>query len=168
MECLVIRRRKVPVGVAVASAFTIVAARGETLRETLDQFGFFGTWAIALRRAGVARAMSYAPLSSLELATPSSAKRSAPNSEPNIYVILRAKRTARAHHDPHQAQRRDRTGTHVRHEQDRVRTVDNREVASGQYVVRDGVVTSNQSETPWLTRCGETARTARPPALVSQ
>ena len=81
------------------------------------------------------------------------------DSQPNIYSILSAKRLnadtvvirTKLNNDIEQ----DLT---IRREQNRVRTMQNREVESGDFVVKDGVVDSNKSETPWLTRCSDEPR----------
>ncbi len=130
-------------------------ASAETLRQTLDAFGFFGTWARDCDKPTSAT-------NNLRVATvsptgdPMFTESLGPDSEPNVYVILRVRRAAgdtivlraKLNGDVEQ----DLT---MRRDHDRIRTIDNREVATGRYIVRRGVVASTRNETPWLRRCSE-------------
>src|SRR5262249_7150330 len=78
-----------------------------------------------------------------------------PDSDPNVYAILSARRDG------------DDIVLHVkingRVEQEltmhrdnaRIRTMTNRNLDSGKYVVRKGKVLSNGRDTPWLTQCSD-------------
>jgi hypothetical protein len=133
--------------------FSSHAATAESLRDTLDHFGFFGRWALNcaepaspdnnVRNARMSPAGD--PIFSESLGV---------DGEPNIYLILRAKRTG-----PDTIVIRTKLNSDVeqeltmRRDGNRLRTVTNRDRADGHYIVRHGIVTSNKKQTPWLTRC---------------
>jgi hypothetical protein len=74
--------------------------------------------------------------------------------EPNSYVILRAKRTSADTIVLRTKLNGEITQELTMHRRgDRIRTLTNRDIASGDYLVRKGVVVSTKNETPWLTRC---------------
>jgi len=145
-------RAKFLIALAVTALGT-VPAQAETARETLDQFGFFGTWAV---RCGQPPAPDNVTRRALPAAKKgvSFTETLGQDSQPNTYSILSAKRAGgdsiviRTKLNGEIEQ--DLT---IRKEDNRVRTMQNREVDTGDFVVKDGIVDSNQSETPWLTRC---------------
>jgi len=128
-------------------------AAAATVSETLDSFGFFGTWAISCH----------------EPASPSNNLRSAfisasgdamfneslgPDSQANVYMILKAIRSG----DGDITLRTKLNGETeqeltMRMDGDRIRTLSNRDLPSRKYVVRNGRVVSNRRVTPWLTHC---------------
>lgn len=122
----------------------------DTIRETLEAFGFSGTWALNCNQPASpdnnVRIISVSPAGD-PIFTESL------GFEPNIYVILRA------HIEGDSIALRTKLNGEIeqdltmRKREDRLRTMSNRDVASGRYVVRDGLVLSNKQETPWLTHC---------------
>jgi hypothetical protein len=132
-------------------------ADAATVRQTLDAFGFFGTWARDCDKPASLtnnqRVVTMSPRG-----RPMFIESLGPDSEPNVYVILRARRPAR---DTIVLRVKlnggDEQDLIMRHDHDRIRTIDNREVATGTYIVRKGVVASTKDETPWLTRCAKTS-----------
>jgi hypothetical protein len=131
------------------------AVRADTARETLEQFGFFGTWAVHCDEPASPENVTRHALASTK-SRPSFTETLGKDSQPNIYSVLGAKRVGddtiiirtKLNNDIEQ----DLT---IRKDQNRVRTVQNREVGTGDLVVKDGIVDSNKSETPWLTRCSD-------------
>jgi hypothetical protein len=142
----------------VALVSIVTAARSETARDALEQFGFFGTWAVHCEEPASPENVTRHALASTKTRL-SFTETLGNDSQPNIYSILSAKRLnadtvvirTKLNNDIEQ----DLT---IRREQNRVRTMQNREVESGDFVVKDGVVDSNKSETPWLTRCSDEPR----------
>jgi hypothetical protein len=138
--------------VVVFGSLIVTAARAESARETLDQFGFFGTWAVRCDEPSSPDNVTRYALTSTKGV--SFTETLGKDSQSNIYSVLSAKRVGgdsilirtRLNSDIEQ----DLT---IRRDQNRVRTMQNREVATGDFVVKDGIVDSNKSETPWLTRC---------------
>jgi hypothetical protein len=144
---------KVLVAILTAGVLGFDFADAATTSETLTTFGFFGTWAMNCH----------------EPASPSNNLRSAfisttgdamfneslgPDSEANVYVILKATRRG----DGTIVLRTKLNGETVqeltmRMDGDRLRTLSNRDIARGKYIVRNGRVVSNRHNTPWLTHC---------------
>jgi hypothetical protein len=127
-------------------------AWADTTSETLGTFGFFGMWATNCH----------------EPASPSNNLRSAfistngdamfteslgPDSEPNIYMVLRATRRG----DDTIVLRTKLNGEIqqlvMQMDGDRMRTVSNRRIGSRKYIVRNGRVVSNGHATPQLIHC---------------
>jgi hypothetical protein len=147
--------RRVKFLTAVAMAWLVGSgpAAAETVREALDGFGFSGTWALRCDDPpspdNNVRVVSVSPGGD-----PMFAESLGPESDPNIYVIVRARRV----NDDTIVLRVKLNGEidqdlTIQRDKNRIRTMDNREIATGQYVVKNGVVASNKRETPWLTHC---------------
>jgi hypothetical protein len=132
--------------------FSAAPALAETASQTLEDLGFFGRWAMNCdeppsesNTVRIARVSATGDAIFKEsLGGPG---------EPNIYVVLRVTRT-----DTGMVLRTKLNGTvsqdlTIRRDGDRIRTITNRDVATGRFVVRKGVIVSNGRETPWLTRC---------------
>lgn len=150
--------------IALASCVVASASFGaETTREVLDRFGFFGTWAIDCDApASLDNVVRNAVVSGT--GDPMFAESLGPDSESNIYVILHARRI----NDDQIALRIKLNGERaqelvMRREDTRIRTVSNRELHGGRYVVKDGHVRGSGRPTPWLKRCGDSS--ARPGEL---
>jgi hypothetical protein len=127
-------------------------ASAELLSETLENFGFFGRWAMSCEEpASPANTVRTARLSPTGDAI---FTESLGGGEPNSYVILRAKRS-----DADTLALRTKLNGDITQdltmyrEGDRLRTMSNRDVPSGRFVVRNGVVVGSKQNTPWLTRC---------------
>jgi hypothetical protein len=76
--------------------------------------------------------------------------------EPNSYVILRAKRVGADTIVLRTKLNGEIVQELTMHRQgDRLRTITNRDIASGDYLVRKGTVVSAKQDTPWLTRCAQ-------------
>ncbi len=154
---MTVESRRVKFLMAIAMAWLVgcepVAA--ETTREALDGFGFAGTWALRCDDPpspdNNVRVVSVSPASD-----PMFAESLGPESDPNIYVILRARRinddTIVLRVKLNGEVEQDLT---IRRDQDRIRTTDNREVETDRYIVKNGIVASNKRETPWLTHCAQ-------------
>jgi hypothetical protein len=128
-------------------------AGAETIRETLETFGFFGTWAMQCGEPASpennVRSASIAPTGD-----PIFTDTLSPHGEPNVYVILSARRAG----DDTLVLRIKLNGRMeqelaMRRAENRIRTFGNRDPRSGAAVVRNGVVKSTGRATPWLTRC---------------
>ena len=151
--------------VVAFGSLIVTSARAESARETLDQFGFFGTWAVHCDEPASPDNVMRHALASTKTRL-SFTETLGKDSQPNIYSILSAKRldadTVVIRVRPFQRIGREdvlRVGVTVdltiRREQNRVRTMQNREVGTRDFVVKDGIVDANKSETPWLTRCSD-------------
>jgi len=135
-----------------AGALIVTTTHAESTRDILEKFGFFGTWAVHCDQpASPDNVTRYALASTKGVSFTETLGK---DSQPNIYSVMSAKplgadtiviRT-RLNGDIEQ----DLT---IRKDQNRVRTMQNREADTGDFVVKDGIVDSNKSETPWLTRC---------------
>lgn len=149
------RRVKFLAALAMACLIGSGPAAADAIREALDGFGFSGTWALRCDDPpspdNNVRVVSVSPAGDAMFA-----ESLGPESDPNIYVILRVRRanddTIVLHVKLNGEVEQDLT---IRREQNRIRTTDNREVATGQYVVKNGIVASNKQETPWLTHCAQ-------------
>jgi hypothetical protein len=130
-------------------------AAAKSLRDTLDDFGFFGRWAMdCAQPASPANNVRRARIS--PTGDPVFSESLGGDGEPNVYVVLRARRTA----DDTIVLRTKLNGEIVqelimRREGNRLRTMSNRDVPGGDYVVRNGVVLSTRAPTPWLAHCTE-------------
>jgi len=136
--------------------FSSHAAASESLRDTLENFGFFGHWAMdCAEPASPENNVRNARMS--PTGDPIFSESLGADGEPNIYLILRAKRTG-----PDTIVIRTKLNSDIeqeltmRRDGNRLRTVTNRDRADGRYIVRHGIVTSNKKQTPWLTRCDST------------
>lgn len=129
------------------------SAPAETIRQTLDYFGFFGTWAMDCERApALDNNVRNAFVSSTGDAIFTESLD--PNSEPNIYVVLSARRGD----DGTLVLRIKLNGKTdqeltMRREGERIRTFSNIDPRSGAAVVRNGLIRAVGRPTPWLTRC---------------
>jgi hypothetical protein len=141
----------------LAVIFFAAPAGAETVRETLDQFGFFGRWAMdCAAPASADNNVRNARIS--PTGDPIFSESLGGDGEPNTYVILRAKLNGgdtitlrtKLNGEIEQDLTMRRDGT-------RLRTMINRDVGSRQYVVRNGVVSSTKRETPWLNHCAAPA-----------
>ena len=140
---------------AIASCMALPAFAAEVSRDVLERIGFFGTWAIDCN----------AP-SSLDNVTRTAVVRSTgdatftenlgPDSEPNSYVILRTRQLG-----PSEVALRIKLNGEreqeliMRVDDGRIRTISNRDLKTGRYLVKNGSVRGTGTETPWLTRCGD-------------
>jgi hypothetical protein len=133
--------------------FSASPATAETVTQTLEAFGFFGRWAIDCRAPPSA---DNTVRTSRVSATgePVFSESLGGTGEPNIYVILRAKtidpNTIRVRIKLNGEYRQDLT---MQRRDGRIRTTANREVETGNSIVRRGIVLSTGQATPWLTRC---------------
>jgi hypothetical protein len=136
-----------------AVIFFAASADADSLRETLDRFGFFGRWAMdCAQPASPSNTVRDAHV--LASGDPAFSESLGGEGKPNVYVILRAKRIE----DDSIVLRIKLNGEikqelTMRREDNRLRTMSNRDLESGDYVVRKGVVRSTKTETPWLTHC---------------
>jgi hypothetical protein len=141
----------------LACALGATPAAAATIRETLDQFGFFGRWAVDCDQAA---SLDNNVRSAYVAATGDAifTERLSPNSEPNVYVILSARRVG----DDTIVLRIKLNGMSdqdltMRKSGGRIRTFTNRDPHSGTLLVKNGIVGSIGRETPWLTRCAAPA-----------
>lgn len=146
-------RLKLLAATAAVIFFSAPAANADSLNETLEAFGFFGRW--AMNCEGPASPTNNVRTARLSPGGDPVFNESLGGSgEPNSYVILRAKRAGadtivlrtKLNGEIIQELTMHRRG-------DRLRTITNRDIASGEYLVRKGVVVSTKQETPWLVRC---------------
>jgi hypothetical protein len=144
---------KTAIGAAVALyLLSVPVAHAGSIRETLDEFGFMGSWAQdcdrPADRENVWREVT--PTDDGARFTESLGAGFVPSS----YRVLAAKRSASdtivlsIELNGHIQQ----DLTMVRRG-DRIRTMVNQPLGAGAPVVSDGVVTANGLATPWLTRC---------------
>jgi hypothetical protein len=133
--------------------FSAPAAKADSLSETLEAFGFFGRWAMNCDEpASPTNNVRNARLSTT--GDPIFSESLGGAGEPNSYVILRAKRASADTIVLRTKLNGKITQELTMHRHgDRLRTITNRDIASGDYLVRKGVVVSARQETPWLTRC---------------
>jgi hypothetical protein len=132
--------------------FSTNFASAESLSETLDNFGFFGRWAMDCSQpASAANNVRTARLSST--GDPIFSE-SLGGNEPNSYVILSAKR-ASADMIVLRTKLNGKTVQELtmRRHGEQIQTVNNRDMKTGKYVVRKTVIVGTSHETPWLTRC---------------
>jgi hypothetical protein len=145
--------RKVLAASAVLFVLAAGSAQAASNRETLEAFGFFGSW--AENCAGPATPSNNHRTAFVSPAGhPTFTEILGPESEPNVYVILRARRVSgdvirlRIRLNGEIVQ--DLT---MRRDHGRLRTMTNRDAAGGALVVKNGIVTANGRQTPWLTHC---------------
>jgi len=136
-----------------AGVFGVGSAGAATISDTLEAFGFFGTWATNCHQPP---SRSNNQRSAFISATGDAMFNESlgPDSEPNVYVILKAVRGD----DGKIIMRTKLNGETeqeliMRIDGDRLRTLSNRDIASRKYIVRHGRVVSNHHDTPWLTHC---------------
>lgn len=148
-------RLKFLAAIAAVIFFSSPAASAESLSETLDNFGFFGRWAVDCGQpASPDNNVRTARLS--PTGDPLFSESLGGNGEPNSYVILRAKRTGtdtivlRTKLNGQVTQELT-----MRRHGDRLRTITNRDMATGEHLVRKGIVVTTGRETPWLMRCAK-------------
>jgi hypothetical protein len=146
-------RAKFLAAVTAVVFFSAPPAIAETVTQTLEAFGFFGRWAIDCSAPpSAANTVRTSRVSAT--GEPIFSESLGGTGEPNVYVILRAKTidadTIRVRIKLNGDSRQDLT---MHRRDDRIHTITNREVATGEYVVRKGVVVSTGQATPWLTRC---------------
>jgi hypothetical protein len=146
----------VSVKVLVAlAAFCCGTAQAASLKDTLSAFGFFGTWAVDCGQPA-SLTNNYRSAYVSQTGDPVFSESLGSDSEPNIYVILGARRQGK----DLIALRVKINGEFeqeltVRKEGNRLRTITNRDLDGRRekYVVRNGEVLSTGGNTPWLTRC---------------
>ena len=138
-------------------------ASAETIRETLESFGFFGTW--ATRCDEPASPGNNVRIAAVSVAgDPVFTESLGENSEENVYVILGAQRLG----DDAIALRIKLNGTNeqelvMRRAWGRIRTFSNRDGRGGRAIVANGIVKSSGRATPWLTRCGDSSERRQEP-----
>lgn len=154
-------RAKLLAVIAAVIFFSGPASSAESLAETLENFGFFGRWAMDCEQpASPSNNVRIARLSAAS--DPVFSENLGGSGEPNSYVILRAKRTSldtivlRTKLNGETVQELT-----MRRHGDRIQTITNRDPATGQYLVRKGVIVGTKQETPWLTRCAAQETPAR-------
>lgn len=139
--------------IAAVIFFSAPPAVAETLTQTLEAFGFFGRWAIDCSAPPSAENTVRTARVSLT-GEPIFSENLGGTGEPNAYVILRAKtldaNTIRVRIKLNGEYKQDLT---MHRRDDRIHTITNREVDTGEYIVRRGVVVSTGQAPPWLTRC---------------
>jgi hypothetical protein len=128
-------------------------AQAETIRDTLEAFGFFGVWAQQCDQPtapdNTLRSAKVEPTGETTFS-----ENLGPESEPNIYVVLAAKRSGE-----HTLTLRIKLNglteqeLTMRRDGDRIRTYSNRDLGRGRLIVKDGVVRGLGQPTPWLRRC---------------
>ena len=140
--------------IAAVIFFSGPASSAESLTEILENFGFFGRWAMDCDQpASPANNVRVARVSASS--DPIFSENLGGSGEPNSYVILRAKRTG-----PDTIVLRTKLNGEIvqeltmRRNGERIQTITNRDPATGKYIVRKGVIVGTKYETPWLTRCG--------------
>jgi hypothetical protein len=135
------------IGVWLVGSGPLAAA---TLQDTLDAFGFSGTWAIDCTADASpdnnVRVVSVSPAGD-PMFTESL------GSTPNIYVIMRARSDGDTITLRTKLNGEIEQDITMKRDADRIRTISNRVVSTGRLVVVDGTVTSNKRKTPWLTHC---------------
>lgn len=148
--------------IVIASCLIASAAFGaDANREVLERFGFFGIWAIDCQEpAAVDNVVRNAVVTGT--GDPVFTETLGTNSDPNVYVILRARQID----DEQIALRIKLNGEReqdlvMRYAGGRIRTMSNRDVRSGRMLVKDGQVRGTSHATPWLTRCGDTLSAPR-------
>jgi hypothetical protein len=142
--------------IAIALCVVASAAFGaDANREVLERFGFFGVWAIDCNEpARLDNVMRTALISGTGDAV--FTETLGPHSDPNVYVVLRARQL----NEGHIALRIKLNGEReqdlvMRRADTRIRTISNRDIKTGKLVVKDGQVRGTTHATPWLTRCGD-------------
>jgi hypothetical protein len=139
--------------VAVVLFFSGPASSDESPTEALENFGFFGRWAMDCDQP--ASPTNNVRVSRMSAGSdPVFSENLGGSGEPNSYVVLRTKRTS----DDTIVLRTKLNGEIVqeltmRRDGDRIQTVTNRDLTTGRYVVRKGVIVGTAYQTPWLTRC---------------
>lgn len=140
---------------AIASCIVPAAFGVDASRDLLERFRFFGTWAIdCSESSAIDNVIRTAVVSST--GDPTFTENLGPNSEPNIYVILRAWQLGQNEIGVRIKLNGVREQELVMRFQDgRIRTMSNRDVKSGRFLVKGGNVRGTGTKTPWLTRCGD-------------
>lgn len=144
------------VGTALVLCLLVAgASAADTVQTTLKAFDFFGVWSPECD-------LPAAPGNSLREVTVSAAgqvrftESLGKDYDPNVYVVLEAKRTA-----PDTVILRIELNGQTKQDltivraPGRVRTMANQRVADGVFVVKDGVVSANGRETPWMNHCAK-------------
>jgi hypothetical protein len=149
-------RTKFLAALAAVLFFSGAPANAETLTQTLEAFGFFGRWAIDCGEppssSNTVRIARVSPTGG-----PIFNETLGGTGEPNAYVILSAKQLSATTMSLRIELNGDYKQDLTMHLLDnKVRTISNRDVETGQYIVRKGVVVSTGQATPWLTRCEQT------------
>lgn len=141
-------------GGALALALLLVAPAAASPRDVLDDFGFFGEWAVdCAQPASVDNPHRDAYLN--ERREPVFTETLDPEAQGNTYAIVAARAgksslriKVRLNETVTQSLRLVRRG-------ERIRTVTNRSLPDGRLLVKNGIVVSIGAPTPWLTRCGD-------------
>ncbi|MGI8525210.1 MAG: hypothetical protein ACR2K5_03375 [Pseudolabrys sp.] len=137
-------------------SFSVTAATAETTRQTLESFGFFGTWAVTCERPAapenVVRVVYVASNGQVEFS-----ETFGENYEPNIYDVLAAdifKRDTLVLRVDLNGEARQRLT--MRRTAGRIRTITNQDVDDGSFVVRNAMIAETGQATPWLSHCAKT------------
>jgi len=141
-------------GAIFALIFAASAAQAEkSIRQTLETFHFFGTWAPDCDRpaspANGVRTTSVTSEGQVKFI-----ESLGENSEPNLYVVRTAKRIG----SRSVVLRIELNGVTVQdltmqRSGGQLRTMSNRRVADDKLLVKRGVVIGSRLKTPWLNRC---------------
>jgi hypothetical protein len=140
---------------AIASCMALPALGADLSRDVLERVGFFGTWAIDCNApSALDNVTRTAVVSSTGDAT---FKESLGlDSEPNEYVVLRTRQLGQSEIALRIKLNGEREQELVmRFHDGRIRTISNRDVKTGRYLVKNGSVRGTGTDTPWLMRCGD-------------
>jgi hypothetical protein len=146
-------RAKFLAAIAAVIFFSAPPAVAETLTQTLESFGFFGRWAIDCNEppsaSNTVRTVRISPTGD-----PTFSESLGGEGEPNVYVVLRAKPTsANTINLRIKLNGQDRQDLTMHRDDNRIRTLSNRDVETGEFIVRKGTIAGTRQATPWLTRC---------------
>jgi hypothetical protein len=144
--------------ISVAFGLSLIqsaAASPTSIRQTLEGFDFFGTWAVSCERPpapdNVIRTVYVTTNGQIEFS-----ETFGEDYEPNIYGVLAADTY------PHDTivLRVDLNGEirqrlTMRRKDGRIRTVTNQNLEDGSFVVRNEAVAKTGQATPWLSHCAE-------------
>ncbi|MBV9347537.1 MAG: hypothetical protein JOZ70_07670 [Pseudolabrys sp.] len=136
----------------LALIFLFAAPLGAAPRDALETFGFTGEWAL---RCDAPPALDNPHrIIRLRRSGSSFTEQQGEAYQPNEYRILAARRDAQGALLLRVRFAGATQELTIAKQGDQIRTMRNRDVASGRLVVDEGVVASNGAPTPWLTRCG--------------
>ena len=146
---------KVPALAAVLCLCVVSGAQANTIRNRLEAFEFFGRWApdcaAPASPTNAVRDVSVAPDGTVAFTESLGA-----DYEPNVYVVLGAKRASADKIVVRvQLNRETEQELTMQRRHGRLRTMQNRLAAGGALVVANGVALRNKQKTPWLSPCAD-------------